>query len=317
MSERSVETALTPKPRRELSEILSQNPVMLKELRARMRGRRAFVLLTLYLVLLSLLVSLAYLIFLSSSSAVGTVGERQILGKAIFGIVVGMQLLSVCFIAPALTAGAISSEREHQTYDLLRTTLLPARSLVMGKFLSGLIFVLLLLFAALPLQSLAFLFGGVALEEVLIGTAMLVVTAITFCAVGIFFSSLMARTLASTVLAYAFAILLVFGLPMLFMVFFSLFNVAVGGLSGPPGPAAEAMLLLAGWLLVSINPIATAILTEAMLLDQQTAFLFRVPLSNGVSIRLLSPWIPYLLANLMFSLGLLWISILRVRRVER
>src|SRR3972149_5434733 len=134
-----------------------RNPVVMKELRGRMRGGKAFVILTIYLLLLSTAISIVFLAFTASQNPVGSSDVRQVLGKAIFGMVVGMELFTVSFIAPALTSGAISSEREHQTFDLLRTTLLPARSFVLGKLFSSLFYIVLLLFAALPLQSLAFL----------------------------------------------------------------------------------------------------------------------------------------------------------------
>lgn len=316
MSESAIDTA-NPKLRFSLGEKLRKNPVVVKEMRARMRGNRAFILLTIYLGILSLLVALVYFAFTQSASAVNSVNERQIFGKTIFGIVVFMQLLTISFVSPALTAGAISSEREHQTYDLLRTTLLSGRSLVWGKFFSGLLFVLLMLFAALPLQSLAFLFGGVAAEEFIIATILLIVSAIAFCAAGVFFSSFIRRTLISTVLAYGFAIVLVFGLPMFLFLVLGLFNAFLGGMGSQISTAGEIFLLIGGWLLVSVNPLATAVATEVVLLEEQSAFLFTLPLPSGVSVTLISPWIPYVIFYLIVSLVLLWLSVRFVRRVEK
>jgi len=298
-------------------ERLRQNPILLKEFRSRMRGNRAFLILTAYLVILGLMVSLVYALFLSSSQTIRSANDRQIIGKVVFGVVIWMQLMTISFVAPALTAGAISSEREHQTYDLLRTTLLSARSLVLGKFFSGLIFVMLLLFAALPLQSLAFFFGGVAPEEFWIGTALLVVTAITFCAVGIFMSSFINRTLISTVAAYAFSIVLVFGLPMMVVFMYGLFSATLNGVNNQPTPFREVMLLVGGWLLAATNPLITAIVTEVILLQEQSAFLFTIPLSNGIKITLISPWLPTIVIYLVVSVILVWISIRIVRRVEK
>jgi ABC-type transport system involved in multi-copper enzyme maturation permease subunit len=296
---------------------LRRNPVMLKELRARMRGNRAFALLTAYLGALALLVILVYLIFLSSDAPMSSVNDRRMLGKAIFGIILGIELMAVIFIAPGLTAGAISSEKERQTFDLLRTTLLPASSLVLGKFAAALLFLFLLLFAALPVQSLAFLFGGVAVEEVLIGVLVLVVTAVAFSAAGMLFSSFLARPLTSTVLAYGFAILLVFGLPFIFLVFSGLLGMAFSGVGSRLSNTAEMLLLLGGWLLVSFNPLSTAVATELILTEQQSAFTFTLPLSRGAAVTLPSPWIVYSLVHLLLSLVMIWASIRLVRRVEK
>ena len=318
MSEATVETKQPNKRTTVLGSWLSGNPLVLKELRSRMRGRRAFITLTGYVLIISAAVSLIYGIFLSSSSPVNSVDEQQMFGKVLFGGVVWLELLSVCFMAPALTAGGISSEREHQTYDILRTTLLSPGALVMGKFLSGLMFLLLMLFCALPLQSLAFLFGGVALEEFLIALIVLVVTAITFCAVGIFFSSFVSRTLISTVLSYGFAILLVFGLPMVIIVALSAGSAVFSGVNGPNLTTfQQAMLVILGWAVVASNPMATAIATEVILLEEQSAFVYMLPLSNGYTLPLPSPWIPYIILYFLISVVLLLLSTRLVQRAER
>jgi ABC-2 type transport system permease protein len=299
-----------------LMERLRQNPVILKEMRARMRGNRAFVLITVYLLALSLAVGSVYLLLSLSNTRTPSAADRQVFGKLIFGMVIWMQLMTASFIAPALTAGAISSEREHQTYDLLRTTLLPARSLVLGKFFSSLLFIFLLLFAALPLDSLAFLIGGVAPEELAIGTLLLIVTSITFCAVGVFFSSFVKRTLISTVLAYAFATILVFGLPLFLVMLLSMFSSLFSGIPGTVTPTVQAFLVVIGWILVSVNPMATVIASEIVLIQEQSVFLFKLPL-NGLTITLVSPWFPYVCFYLLVSLVLLAQSIRFVKRVEK
>jgi ABC-type transport system involved in multi-copper enzyme maturation permease subunit len=297
--------------------IVRQNPIVLKELRARMRGKQASILLTAYLGVLALLVILVYLVFRSSSSATGSANDLRMLGKTIFGLVVGVEFLAVCFIAPGLTAGAISGERERQTLDLLRTTLLSARGLVFGKFFTAISFLVLLLFTALPVQSLAFLFGGVALEEILVGALLLFVTAMTFCAAAMAFSSFFTRTLTSTVLAYGFVGLLEFGLPFLALVFSGLLSGAFANWFQQLSTTAEVLLILGGWLLVSSNLISTAIASELILTEQGSLYLFTMPLFSQGTIRLSSPWIVYTLINLLLSALLIWISIRRVRRPEK
>ena len=49
---------------------------------------------------------------------------RYAFGKAIFGLIVWLELVMISFTAPALTSGAIALERERQTFDLLKVTLL-------------------------------------------------------------------------------------------------------------------------------------------------------------------------------------------------
>jgi ABC-type transport system involved in multi-copper enzyme maturation permease subunit len=318
--ETAIQEAEKAPARRPFWERLRGNPVLVKELRARMRGRRAFVVLTVYLGFLSLVVMGTYLAFLSSSSlGVLTAGSRQLVGKVIFGLVTGLELATISFVAPALASGAISSEREHQTYDLLRVTLLPARELVLGKFAAALVFCLLLLVSALPLQSLAYLFGGVSFVEIALGALLLLVTTIAFCAFGVFFSSFVKRTLAATVISYSFAILVMFGAPLLLLGsvygYNSVQNALRGGLA--LNPTMITTLVYGAWAVISLNPISAAIATEVLLLEEQTAFLYYGNIGFNQNVWLVSPWIPYSLVYLLASAGLIYWSIRNVRKPEQ
>src|SRR5260370_22948267 len=130
---------------------LLRNPVVLKELRGRMRGTRAFVVLTVYLTLMSGFALLLYVLYATSLNYSGVTPGGTI-GRVLFIGIVGVELFLVTFIAPTFTAGAISGERERQTYDLLRTTLLPASPLLRAKLSSPVSYGLLPLLARFPLQ---------------------------------------------------------------------------------------------------------------------------------------------------------------------
>ena len=306
------------KPARALRERLTSNPVVLKELRGRMRGNRAFIILTVHLSLMSLFTLLLYWAYTASTG--NTYGpSSQYAGKVVFAGIVGIELFIVCFIAPAFTAGTISGEREKQTYELLRTTLLPARSLVLGKLISALSFIVLLLVAAIPLKSLAFLLGGVAPEEVVISLVLLLATTLASGSVGIFFSTVMRRTLGASVLTYAFALTAVLGLPLLMLTFipaYSLFYYGSSYNNFSPSPAMQAAMIYFFGLLVCMNPLATAFFTETILATEQSAFGMTVPLSNGTTIPLVSPWIPYTIFCIFFSLVIILLSIQIVKRKE-
>jgi ABC-type transport system involved in multi-copper enzyme maturation permease subunit len=235
--------------------------------------------------------------------------------------VVGIELLLVSFIAPAFTVGALSGERERQTFDLLRTTLLSARSLVLGKLGSSLSFVMLLLFAAVPLQSMAFLLGGVTIEEVLVANLLLAVTAWMFCSAGVLFSSMMRRTLGATVLTYAFVILCVLALPLL-MVPVALFGPFLSAGSGM-AVGVQAILLYSFWVLMMMNPLAAIIASEVILVNYQSLFYFTLPLNDpntGVTVLnapVISPWLPYSLVALTVGTLLVLGAIVQVSRRER
>src|SRR5215510_11725682 len=85
-----------------LMRLVTRNPVALKELRGRMRGGRAFVVLTAYVGLMSLFTVVLYWIYTASTQVtLSTTGG--VIGKLIFGGVLVVELFLVCFIAPAFT----------------------------------------------------------------------------------------------------------------------------------------------------------------------------------------------------------------------
>ena len=193
------------------------NPVLSRELRQRMRGPRSAIVITLYLLILSLIVWTAYEGVSRNDQFSGPqVEEIAGLGRSIFQTLLFCVLLLVCFIVPGQTAGAIAGERERQTLIPLQITLLRSRSILVGKMLASLAFVLLLIVATLPLVGVAFILGGVELAEVLRSTAMLVVIAAFLASLSVFCSTLTRRTQGATVLAYALVLFLVLGTFVLF-----------------------------------------------------------------------------------------------------
>jgi ABC-type transport system involved in multi-copper enzyme maturation permease subunit len=317
MSAIPVQPAL--KPRRSLGETLRRNPITLKEMRGRMRGRRAFAVLTLNVFLLGALVSLIYMAYAASAQVFSSPGSLQALGKAIFATAVGMQLLVTCFTSASAAVGAISSERERQTFELLRTTLLPARSLVLGKLAAAVLFNLLIILTAIPIAGLSFFFGGVTLEEISIASIFLIVTAVAFSTIGLFFSSLLRRTSQATAVSTVVTLLLVFGLPVFLLILQGLLSTMVyaANQSGVPSIEAELTRDFILWLLISISPLSAGVATLVTLLDSKTALTMTMTLSNGTSVTYPSPWIAYTVIYLLLSVILIGLSIRAVKRVDQ
>ena len=70
------------------------NPVMLKELRGRMRGVRAFVVLSVYLGLMSAFLALLYLIYESTNQRSGSAAAGEV-GRVLFMGIVGIELMLI------------------------------------------------------------------------------------------------------------------------------------------------------------------------------------------------------------------------------
>jgi hypothetical protein len=148
--------------------------IWVRELRGRMRGKRAFIFLTFYL---GLLTTLLWLALRTTETLPGLSAiESTMIGRGIFGGVLLIETLVVVGLAPAYTAGAISSEREKQTYDLLAVTPISSVAIVLGKLFSGLSYLALIVFASLPIACLAFVFGGIGPEDLVRGSVVLILT---------------------------------------------------------------------------------------------------------------------------------------------
>jgi ABC-2 type transport system permease protein len=189
---------------------LAGNPIIVKELRSRMRGARAFVMLTGTLLLLGAVSYALYRIVLSTSRYTNAPLGPQI-GQALFNGLAFLELMIVCFVTPAVTAGAISGEREKLTYEMLLATPMRPTSILLGKLVSALSYVLLLIFAAIPMASLVFIFGGVAPWDMLKSLVVLVAVTVTLGIVGLFMSAWLGRTGQATVLSYLVVLALLIG----------------------------------------------------------------------------------------------------------
>lgn len=220
--------------------------VGVKELRGRMRGRRAFVILTVYLLLLAGFAWMMELILEKQHgnilSGTAAFASAQI-GRGIFVALMMLETLLVVALAPAFTAGAISLKREKQTLDLLATTPISSLAIVIGKLFSALTYLFILVFASIPLTAMVFVFGGVAPDDVVRGYAILLTTALGLGSVGLFFSALVKRTQAATILSYFGVLAVTLGSYFVFFFWNSMtggggaFNQGFGPLQGRPPEA--------------------------------------------------------------------------------
>jgi ABC-type transport system involved in multi-copper enzyme maturation permease subunit len=207
--------------------IAAVQTIMVKELRSRFRGRRAFVVLTVYLTLLALILYGVYTLLGSERQGIGFGGPATasaIIGQAIFGVLSAFELLLICFIAPGFTAGAISLEREKQTLDLLVSTPMRPGAIVVGKLLAALAFILLMITAAIPLNAIAFMYGGVTIGDLVRQQVVLFSAALGLGTIGLFFSALLKRTQAATVLTYCAMLALTVGSVLIFVFWTAMAN---------------------------------------------------------------------------------------------
>jgi len=193
------------------------NPILTRELRRRMRGKALVVSMIGYIVLMTVTSILVLLARVGPATLAGGGDTQEMLqrlsltGNALFWWVSLIQGLLVLIIAPTITAGMTTGEKERQTFDFLRVTTISPWMYIIGCFLSTVFYVTLALLCALPLISLAFLYGGVGRGEVIRMFAFLLASSMVLSAFGLYISSVRERTRTAQGIVVFMIFAIVFG----------------------------------------------------------------------------------------------------------
>lgn len=305
---------------------IKHNPVLVNELRSRMRGRRTFWLLAGHLFVLSGLMFIIYVTVYQDSQINNyyygggfqrTLQASSTLGKSFFYGANLLMLFIVSLVGPSFTAGAIVSEKDRQSYDLLTITALSPRAIVMGKLNAILVFMGLLIFATLPFQGMAFFFGGVAFKDILLAVLLLMLTTLLFCSWGVFVSSFARSTTIANMINYGAIVPILLGVP-----FFSFLIALLGAspfsgefLSDPPFLVA-AILSYVILFFISINPLSMVI-ASYIFIQETGNYVFSVEEFFNAQVPILSPWVIFTIFSLLASFIFIKGAIYRVGRVAK
>ncbi len=176
---------------------LLENPVLQRELVTNLRMTRAFLLLFVYLGLLSLVVLLAWPQERQLDLTTNPEAARRLVNLVFLG-----QYLLASLMAPSFAAGSITGEKERKSYEMLLASPLKPGAIVLGKLLASLCHLLLLIVASLPIVMLCLPLGGVSLYEVLAMYLGLVLSVLAFGMISLWASSYFRRTSAALVVTY-------------------------------------------------------------------------------------------------------------------
>ncbi|MGE5701264.1 MAG: ABC transporter permease [Clostridia bacterium] len=210
-----------------------RNPVLMNEMKLRMRTMRSPWMIFLYLLVLGGF-SLTLVFMMTGSGSFYRPNET----RELFMMLSMLQLGMVCFVVPGLTAGSISGERERQTLPIMLTTNVSATKLILGKCMASLSFMTFLIIASLPLYTIVFLYGGVSPVQLVKVFGFYLVTMLGFGSIGMLLSTLLKRTGVATVITYAVVFVYTVGTMILGEVLRELirFQQRNGGTSSQPLP---------------------------------------------------------------------------------
>ncbi|WP_155592107.1 ABC transporter permease [Lysinibacillus cavernae] len=268
------------------------NPVLVKELKLRFRSFKSFSGLMFYLAVLCIFIA-GFLLLTTEFTGRGFF--RPETSFMMFAVLTILQMALVLFITPSLTAGAISSEREKQTLNILLTTTQSSTQIVVGKLLSSVAFLVLMLAAGLPLYSLVFLFGGVSPSQLISIFLFYLVTVVAIGSIGVMFSTITKRTIVAMIATYG-SIIFLGGIT----AFFFFLTMAFHQMGNAIGTSTSFMTYF--W--ASINPGALMLTLISPEMGDALAEL------SGVELPV---WITYLIAYVLIIVLCLTIAIKKLR----
>jgi len=274
-------------------------PIFTKELRVSSRRRRNFVLRAVYLAVLTAFVALVWFGAMQWSrygSQAYRISHMEQAGKQIIVPVVWFQFCAMQLITVIMLSTSISEEVYHRTLGVLMTTPINSLQVVLGKLLSKMLQLVLLLAMSLPMLAIVRVLGGVPWQFILAGVVITLTTSLFFAAVTMFFSIIFRRAFVSILLALGALLVLYGGIPLIVAL-------AADALDLDRPPVVRALL----WVLVHYNPYgAMVVCTEAIFNPRAVAGGF---LGFGFA------WWGCCVCSLGLAAGVLAICVAMVRRV--
>ncbi len=178
--------------------VFADNPVLEREMKGRLHLRRKGASRSFSWVAAVLLLVIVY--FYARGLVGLLLGPRQD-AREFWGLLAYGLLTLIVLLAPALTATAITQEREQQTWDTLAATRLTGSEILLGKWLARQTIPLLLLALTSPYLLGCVVRGQIGWPTLLATVGFLIVTSLFYGALGLLCSYQAKRTATATAAA--------------------------------------------------------------------------------------------------------------------
>ena len=214
--------------------------LILSELRQRFRGRRWWIVLIIWFVVLGGLTAL-----IRSAALRGSTDESFEVGTFMFSSLAVLMLALACLVVPSLTATSINGERDRGTLAILQATALRSWQIVAAKLAAAAATTAAFLAVTLPLALWSFTEGGFSVGKLFSVYLTLYVVTFVLLAGAMAASAIVRRPALSAVLAYGFVFSLTIGTLILFGI--SMATVEYDFEGGGPDYGAR-------WMILAPNP---------------------------------------------------------------
>jgi ABC-type transport system involved in multi-copper enzyme maturation permease subunit len=257
-------------------------PIFGKELRVSSRRYRSYALRVFYVALLTVFVAIVWLGVVEFQGTPAVQQARMAAaGKQIVATVVVFQFVAMQILAIIMLSTAISDELYHRTLGLLMTTPISSLQIVVGKVLSRLLQLVLLLAISLPILAIVRVFGGVSWGY-LRSSLCITLTAALFAGAVSLLLSIENRNAYGVIVRAAFVLIsLYLAVPAVIAGLGGPAMVA-GVLTGPRARVGLALPLSPAVLLAHANPVYGLWATTLQMQSPAAARSFYWPLHCGV-----------------------------------
>lgn len=284
------------------------NPVLMKEIKVKMRDWKAAGLIAGYVAVLSLVTLFIMIVSMREMRVGPTIAIMTYVVLAV------IQFFLLIFIVPALTSGSISGERERQTLDLILCTKMKPISIITGKLFASMSQAILLVVSSMPVFAVVFMYGGISIFEVLELYLFYIVVAIMMGSIGIFFSTFTKKTTVSNVCTYGAILILLFGTAFFAIFYATIFVRSKGGATYNQTLPIMYMNPLAGF---------ASLLAEQFGANNSNGFRipgFYVPSMNYGNLKAfkdISLWQINIVIDLLISAILIFLTALKINPVKK
>ncbi len=173
-------------------------PLLDKELTEQANRKRTYFVRVVFILLLgTIAVTFLRELFSQSSQQGNALG-----GLMIFNAVMICQFFAVIIFLPGVMSGVITIEKERNSLELLFLTRMKAWEIIVQKYLSHVIPVMMFFFLGLPLLAVAYSFGGLDSREVYQIPILIILFIFQVGAFSLMFSAYCSTTMAAAVCSY-------------------------------------------------------------------------------------------------------------------
>jgi len=182
-------------------------------------------------------------------AGLSTTKRQAAIGAIVFENWMLVQFWIVCGAMPLLVCNLVAAEREAGSLELLFTTHLTNREIVLGKLASRVFVVVLLVFSAAPVLVILSLLGGVDFDRLLKILFLTLTSALMIAAAGAYYSTVAKRPWVACLQTYGLFVMLWAFAPFAIIALYQFYiQTQTGGMPGmPPRWLFFTLMTLAPW----------------------------------------------------------------------